>query len=391
MTFKNKNSLYRLGLAYFLIQLQFWFPIWVIFLLDRGLTFYHVIIADIIFWGSVILLEFPMGYIGDRLGRRTTYLLGALLGAITYFIMTLITNFSLLIISWLCWSIFLATISGTDKAYIYELIKDEGLLAKSNNIFGYFAALTSFSFIVSHFFAGFLYSLNTNLPILINSVCALLAGGIIISLPNPKIEENPHSLPKIREVLVDVAWKNKPVRILIFVLALLFTYSWTTTLIFQPFLTELGLNVELFGIIYLGFTGLGIIGGAITGRLVRFMGAHYLILCGALGMWIAVGLTGFLTGFFGLIGIVLIQFFYYLSECPLEVLINEDISNEYRASIFSLSKLLSSLMLLFFRPFIGSVSDGNTSKFAFQFWFIIGIIPLLIVIVLIVYVMKLIR
>ncbi|MBD3194695.1 MAG: MFS transporter [Candidatus Lokiarchaeota archaeon] len=366
-------GLYRLGIAYFMIQLQFWFPIWIVFLIERGLTFYDVIIADIVYWIAVVLLEFPMGYIGDRIGRRTTYFLGALFGAGTYLVMSFISNFSSLVITWICWSIFLATISGTDTAYIYELIKDNGLIDKSNTIFGYFAALTSLAFIASHFFAGFLYSFNSSLPILVNSACAVAAGCLIITLPNPKVNNDLYSIPNIKEVVMDIAWKNNSVRILIFVLALLYAYSWATTLIFQPFLLELGLNIEVFGIIYLAFTSLGVLGGLITGKLVNLIGSYIIIMIGTLGMWLAIGIAGFISGLFSLVGIIMIRFFYFLSESPLKVLINNEIENKYRASIFSLSNLLASILLILFRPLIGYLSEEYSSGTAFQIWFSIGI------------------
>ncbi|TXT63243.1 MAG: membrane protein of unknown function [Promethearchaeota archaeon] len=374
----NHFPLYRLGLTYFLIQLQFWFPIWVIFLLDKGLTFTDIIIADMLYWGMIVLLEVPMGYIGDRLGRKKTYFFGAMLGAFTFLMMVLITEFYLLLICWVCWSFFLTIISGTDTAYIYELIKDENLLERSNTIFGYFASITSLSFITSHFFASLLYSVNMNLPILVNAFCALAAGILVTTLPSPKKKPEDLLIPKMKELIVDIAWKNKPIRILIFILALLYAYSWSTTLIFQPFLLDLGVNIEFFGVVYLSFTSLGVIGGLITGKLVQWIGSYYLIIFGTLGMWIAIGLSGFSPSLYALIGIVFIRFFYFLSESPLKVLINNDIENKYRASIFSLSNLISSLMLLLLRPLIGFFSDIIGTRSTFQIWFFLGIMVFII-------------
>jgi MFS family permease len=337
-----------------------------------------------LYWGMIVILEVPMGYIGDRIGRKKTYFFGAILGSFTFLMMILITEFYLLLICWVCWSFFLTIISGTDTAYIYELIKDENLLERSNAIFGYFASITSLSFITSHFFASMLYSVNINLPILVNALCVLAAGILIITLPNPKKEPDDFLIPKMKEVIIDIAWKNKPIRILIFVLALLYAYSWSTTLIFQPFLLDLGVTIEFFGIVYLSFTSLGVIGGLITGKLVQWIGSYYLIIFGTFGMWVAIGLSGFSPSLYALIGIIFIRFFYFLSESPLKVLINDDIDNKYRASIFSLSNLISSLMLLLLRPLIGFFSDILGTRSSFQIWFFLG----LMVFILIAYLIK---
>lgn len=384
----NHFVLYRLGLIYFLIQLQFWFPIWIIFLLDKGLTLNEIIIADMLYWALIVILEVPMGYIGDRIGRKKTYFIGAICGSITFLIMTLINNLSLLIICWICWSIFLAIISGTDTAYIYEIIKEEKLINNVNSIFGYFASLASLAYIFSHFLAGFLYSINMNLPILTNAICVLAAGILIFSLPDVHHEEDLYSIPTFKEVIIDIAWKTPIVRTLMFILALLYAYMWTTTFIFQPFLLELGINLELFGLIYFAFTSLGVIGGLITGKLVKIFGGNYLIIVGSFGLWIAIGFVGFFESVLALVGIIFIRFFYFISESPIKVLINAEIDNKHRASIFSLANLISSILLLMFRPFIGYLSDLYNSKSAFQLWFLIGIIPFILIISLIRKIMK---
>ena len=48
------QGLPRLALAFVFLQMPFLFPIWVLFLLDRGLSFTEIIIADMIFYGSIM-------------------------------------------------------------------------------------------------------------------------------------------------------------------------------------------------------------------------------------------------------------------------------------------------------------------------------------------------
>jgi MFS family permease len=103
----------------------------------------------------------------------------------------------------------------------------------------------------------------------------------------------------------------------------------------------------------------------------------------------AIGLTGFIPGVVGLIGVILIKFAFYFCDTPIKVIINNQIDNRLRASIFSVANLLASLMLAGSRPLVGFIAKNTTNRFAFQIWFYIGLVFIPIVAAAIVIVQKL--
>lgn len=356
--------------------MQFWLPIWVIFLLDRGLSMNQIIIADIVWNLTVIILEIPMGVLGDKIGRKRTYFLGSLFNVLTFFLMTLISSFTLLIVCWISWSIMNAITSGTDIAYVYELIKETGNIERSTHIFGYFTSIASFAFIISHFTAGFLYAINSNLPILINAGFSLFASLIILKLPEPQKKEQFYSSRIGRKIVKTI---KKPFELLVMVtLAFLVMYSYTTTLIFQPFLLELGLNVKQFGYVYMSYTVLGVFGGLITGNMVDKFGKLKIILFGMITLVASITLVGTINGLFSIIGLVLIKFTFYLAESPLKVIINDRMENVHRATIFSFINMISSLFMIGSRPLVGLLSDSYSHKFAFLVWALVGVLFIVI-------------
>ena len=373
----NNSNTIKMGLVHFLLESQFWFPIWVIFLMDRNFSLNQIVVADMVFRTSIVILEFPLGVLGDKIGRKKTYFLGAMFGAITYFILIITTNFFLLILCWILWAFFLSLISGTNTAYRYELLATGAKRKKDIHIFGFFNSIAAAALVISHTSAGYLYSIKPTLPIWINLGFALLGAILILTLPRVKIQSHktaPPSLKKLWSSFIILFKKNSKVLPLIFILALWTAYHWTPTLIFQPLFKELGLPKSSFGLIFALFTGMGIISGLITGRLSARFGKFKIIIIGLLFQVIAVSLTAFGREIYLIIaGIIILRFAYNLAEPILSVLLNREISDNIRASVISIVNLVASLIMIFSRPLIGLVAGKYTMVIGFRLWFFVGI------------------
>lgn len=371
-----------MGLIHFLLESQFWFPIWVIFLLDKNFTLQQIVFADMIFRGSIVVLEFPLGVLGDRIGRKFTYFSGAILGVVTYLLLLITTSFLLLALCWIMWAFFWSMISGTNTAYRYELLTTESNSAQNIRLFGLFNSIAAFSLVLSHSSAGFLYEINPGLPIIINIIFALIAGLMILTLPKiprKKIHKTSNSLLEIWQAFLVLVKKEKKLLATLLLLAIWTAFHWTPTLLYQPLLKSLGMGPESFGIIFALFTGMGIVSGFIAGKITDKFGKIPLIVLGIILQVIAVGLTAFARGIFlAIFGIVLLRFAFFLCEPVLSIILNENLTNEIRASVISLISLMASIIMIFSRPLVGLTADHYTVKFAFGVWFVMGILFMLI-------------
>jgi len=67
----------------FLMNLQLWWPIWVIYLQrSRGLSLTQITLLDTPFFLLIVLSEVPTGAIADRFGRRVSLMLGSTMLAV---------------------------------------------------------------------------------------------------------------------------------------------------------------------------------------------------------------------------------------------------------------------------------------------------------------------
>src|SRR5690606_20787635 len=83
-TVLRSRSIRIFAITQFLLEVQFWFPLWLIYLKDLGFSITIAVLADGVFRLVVVGAELPLGILADRLGRKRTYLLVCGLAAVTF-------------------------------------------------------------------------------------------------------------------------------------------------------------------------------------------------------------------------------------------------------------------------------------------------------------------
>ena len=66
---------FRFGVIVTALEVQFWFPVWLLFLLDRGFTIGQAAFADALFRFVATAAEVPAGWLSDRIGRKRSLFL----------------------------------------------------------------------------------------------------------------------------------------------------------------------------------------------------------------------------------------------------------------------------------------------------------------------------
>ena len=103
---------------------EFYRPIMYLYLLSQGLSFTHIVIIEALYNLTTVLGEVPTGYIGDRIGRRNSLLVGSALITATLFGIALASSFLAFAGLFICWSLGYNFRSGTEDAWVYETLTD---------------------------------------------------------------------------------------------------------------------------------------------------------------------------------------------------------------------------------------------------------------------------
>ena len=360
----------RLALAHFGLECQFWFPVWMLFLAHRGFDLTTMVLADGAFRLVVVALEFPLGVLSDRIGRKRSYALLAALSAATYGGIVGIDGTALLFGVWVLWGVAWALASGLTSAYTYELAVAEGEDAVS--ALGFMRAVSSAAALLSHLAAGFLFAAAPALPFVANGVLALGALALALTLPDPPPSPAGATLPPLGSFTA-LGRQRAPLVAGVALLALALVYFWSPRILMQPLFLELDLAPGAVSVVYFAYSLAGVAAGLAVRAAQDRLGTRAAVLAGLGLLWAGVVLVALVPGRGALFFFPLFSFGYYLAHTLLEVRLHGEIGNRHRAAVLSAASFVGGAFIIVTRPGLGILADGQGTPFAFQVWAGVGV------------------
>lgn len=351
----------------FLLEVQFWFPVWLLFLLDLGFGLPTAMLADAAFRLISVALEIPIGILADRLGRKRTYLTIALLTAVSFILIAFVTSTVTLFVAWAVWGVLWALNSGTASAYAYELTAPMGPMTGRRAFAGIRGAGQAAVFL-SLVTAGILFAVDPRLPFLVTALMALVAALLILGLPDTS-NDSPTDIPVSRILPTISMLKAWPVVLLG---VLFFSYGWSVQILVQPLALDLGIPPEATGFMYAGMALAGMsttfLAGWIPRRLVHSAPVWALALtaAGCTGTWVAPELAPYMW-------LPIISAAWGLGWTALEFAVSSATPSAMRATTLSIIAGLGGLVIAVSRPTLGLLSDAFDSAHAYGVWALVGL------------------
>lgn len=362
---RNRN-IATFAIAQFLLEVQFWFPIWLIYLLDIGFPLTTAVLADGVFRIVSVACEFPVGLIADRIGRRRTYLTLAAGSVVLFAAITQIGSSGALFAVWCVWGVLWALASGAASTYLYELCAQNEPAIDPIRAFGVIRAVGSAAVLVSLSTAGWLYDIDPRVPFAVTSVLAAMTFLLARTLPEITGSRRSATVSSVAHDLRD-ALHHSGVRIAIWVGALLLLFGWSAQILFQPLAIHLDFSLEVTSYMYTMFAAASLVGGLAAGfvtprrRRIATAAAFLLVLAALLA-------TSRETAFGPFLFLVLLGFGYALGTTVLEVFTNEVTPPGLRATTFGLVACLGGIGIAAARPWLGILSKDHSVSFAFAAW-----------------------
>ncbi|OGU13332.1 MAG: MFS transporter [Geobacteraceae bacterium GWC2_53_11] len=361
------------------------FPLAVITLFWKdhiGLSLSQILLLQGIFAVAMVVMEYPSGYLSDRLGYRTALTLASLLGLVGWGCYTMATSFQDVLIAEILLGISTSFISGTDSALLFESLKANGRESSYARCEGRSTFFGQTGEAAGAIFAGVLYAKFPLLPFFLQVAVWLLALGVIRGLNEPRREPRRHgshlaeAIASARYVFVE----NRRLRVTVLLSVVLGLSSFYPVWLIQPYMRDCGVPLASFGPVWAGANMVVALFAVSSHRLRAFLGDRgmillvmVLVLGGYLGLGVAAGLWGFL--------------FYYLLTAMrgmrgpyLLHVAQAEIPSATRAGMLSLQSLCFRLMFAFTGPLVGRYADahGVGQTFRLLFYVYLVILPPLI-------------
>lgn len=325
-----------------------------------GLSLADILLLQGCFSLATLLLEYPSGYISDRLGYRFSLSLASLVGIAGWSLYTVAGSFRGVLAAELLLGVSFAFISGSDSALLFETLRDQGREQEYARFDGRMTSWGQAGEAIGALFAGVIYAYAPLAPFVIQIGVWVVACGVTRGLTEP-----PFAAPLRPQSHLGAAWQtcryalveNPRLRSTLLFATVIGIASFYPVWLIQPLMQECQVPLTWFGPVW-AIANLMVAGFALVGHRFHFR-------LGEGGM-IVLYLVLLLTGYLGLgLTHTLWTFAFYFLLTAMRGLqgpllrhhLQRDSVRDNRASILSLKSLGFRLLFVLTGPPVGWLAD----------------------------------
>lgn len=355
------NNLPLLNTFAFLKMALFPMAIITLFWKDQiGLTLSDILLLQAVFSVATLVMEYPSGYLSDRLGYRFSLLLASLLGISGWATYTVAGSFASVLLAEIQLGISYAFISGADSALLFETLRSQGREEEYLHHDGRMTAWAQGGEAAGAIFAGVLYAWLPLLPFLLQVAVWVMAWLVCRQLrepaehlPEPPVSHWQEARRIARRALLDTPGLRWP---LLFG-ALLGLASFFPVWLVQPYMQEQGVPLAWFGPVWAAANLTVSLGSILSARAQFHLGTRGVVwLCLALTAagYLGLATTGAVWGFAWYFLLTLMR---GLQGPLLRQRLQQQSRRGERASVLSLKSLLFRLGFIAAAPLVGRLAD----------------------------------
>ena len=355
--------------AFHAIQMSLW-PMAIITIFwqrELGLSMAEIFVLQAILAGTTAVLEFPSGYLADRIGYRTTLVLASACHLVGWTVYLFSPDFWTVAAAEVVLGLGLSLVSGTDSAMLYESLAqqgDETRFAIWSGRVRFFGQTAEGSAALA---AGLLYAWSPRAPFVLE--VAIWGLGIVVAL---RMVEPERHRPVVEGTLAHMAGIFRRIlrgasrlRAVMALSVILSMTSFVPVWIIQLHATDAGMPLAWLGPMWAVANYSVALGALASARLGGALG-----LMPALLACIALAFAGFLglaltAGFWGFVFYFLITTMRGLNAPLIHHEEQKLVPSAERASFVSARSLLFRLLFVVIAPAIGAWTDHSGSHAVF--------------------------
>nr|WP_254523401.1 MFS transporter [Natrinema caseinilyticum] len=346
-----------------------------LFFLAQGLTFTQITILEAIYNLTTLFGEIPTGYVGDRIGRRNSLLVGTVLISVTLLGIGLAGSFLTLAVLYVCWSAGYNFRSGSEDAWLYDALTDDLSEGEFAHVRGRGESASLAVGAGAAIVGGYLGSLDLSYPWFVAAAVTGLGAVVLLTLDEPetykKTETDELSLRRTATIVTG-ALSQRNLRA--FILYYYVLYAAVTYLVFvflQPIfrtvVVDLGVSPDqvesLLGWFYAAYSLVGAVLSYYTGAIKDLLGVRLWFF--VLPFVVGAALIGMY--FVPVLALPTFLFARGLADVTRTFAgqyVNDRIETLGRATVLSAMAMVSGLAVVPFQLGSGVISDSVSPLFA---------------------------
>jgi MFS family permease len=354
---------------------EFYRPIMYLFFLAQGLTFTQIAILEALYNLTTLFGEIPTGYIGDRVGRRMSLLIGTVLISVTLLGIGLAGSFLTLAVLYVFWSAGYNFRSGSEDAWLYDTLTDDLSESEFAHVRGRGESAALAVGAGAAIVGGYLGSINLSYPWFVAAAVTGLGAVVLLTMDEPETyKETDTDELSIRGTIRIVTDALSRRNLRAFILYYYVLYAAVTYLvfvflqpIFQTVIVDLGVpqsHVEsLLGWFYAGYSLFGAVLSYYTGAIKDHLGIRTWFL--VLPFVVGVALIGmYFVPVLALPTFLVARGLSDVTRSFAGQYVNDRIGTLGRATMLSAMAMVSGLAVVPFQLGSGVISDFVSPLFA---------------------------
>ncbi|WP_210424180.1 MFS transporter [Halorussus ruber] len=354
---------------------EFYRPVMYLYFLAQGLSFTQIALLEAAYNVTTVLGEVPTGYVGDRIGRRNSLLVGTGLIAVTLVAIGLAGSFLALLGLYVCWSMGYNFRSGSEDAWLYDTLTDDLSEDQFSRVRGRGESVSLLTGVVAAVIGGYLGDIDLSYPFFVAAGVTALGLLALLSFSEPDTYEQTdsddlslrRSLGIVRDAVTNRRIRAFVIYYYVLFAAVLYLVFMFVQPIFETVVVDLGVDpsrVEsLIGWYYAGISlvgaGFSYYAGAIKDRIG--LRTWFLVLPFAVGAAL-VGM--YLVPVLALPVLLLARGIADTTRALASQYVNDRIESVGRATVLSAMAMVSGLTVIPFQLGSGAVSDLSSPLLA---------------------------
>jgi len=328
-----------------------------LFLLDAGLSFFEVFLANAAFSAGMVLFEVPTGVVADTLGRRVSFLLSLVVLAVTTLLYVALAEVDAGVVAFAVVSVLMGLgftfYSGAREAWLVDALAVTGHHGPLDGIFARGQQITGAAMLVGTVGGGLLGQIDLSLPYLVRSGLLVAVFGIAYAVMHdvgftPRrvtVAELPSAVARNARDGVAYGWAQRPLRLLMLASFFQLGFSMWAFYASQPYMLDLlGSDaVWIAGLVTAGIALSTIAGNQLVEVLSRRCGRRTTLLLGAAtvetGAAVALGLVS--SFWLALPALLLIMGASGVTSPVRQAYLHQVVPSDKRATVVSFDSMIS--------------------------------------------------
>lgn len=347
--------------------------IWMLFLAHRGMSLVQIGLLESLFHMTGMTMEIPTGIIADRFGRKTSRVLGRMMGMLSTALMLSSHSFWGFALAFVCTALGYNLESGAGDALVYDTLVELNETPRYMKIKGIqeacFQSAKIISLVIGGWIATFNYELGYSISLVINALAVISA----LTFKEPLQEKKSGKTGLLTHIRDSIKVISTNHQILNYVIFLEIFSLFHTTLYFysQNYFKSRGLSEAWIGIILAAGSLAGIIFSTRAHWFEKKFGRLKIIQASTIATLCVLFCLAFLplkplyfVALACIDGVLFVSFSDY---------INQLIPSQHRATLLSFQAMVFSMMMIILFPIFGLIASRFDFTVAFAAVFLAAI------------------